>query len=65
MRSLRLDFDTRKSGAMFRGQASVATQKPDGTGFKVYPNNSIFEGFFEDGQINGWGRGITAKGEVY
>ena len=64
-RSLRLDFDRRKSGALFRGQASNLTNKPDGVGFKVYPNNSVFEGYFEDGQINGWGRGITARGEVY
>ena len=34
-------------------------------GFKIYPNNAIFEGFFCDGQINGWGRGITSTGEVY
>jgi len=62
---MRLDFDTRKSGAMYKGQLSSATQKSDGMGFKVYPNNSIFEGNFEDGQINGLGRGITARGEVY
>lgn len=65
MRSLRLDFESRKSGAIFRGQTSLATQKPDGYGFKAYPNNSIFEGFFIEGQINGYGRGITARGEVY
>jgi hypothetical protein len=39
--------------------------KPDGYGFKVYPNNAIFEGYFCEGQINGWGRGVTPKGEVY
>lgn len=42
-----------------------ATQKPDGIGFKVYPNGSIFEGYFEEGQINGYGRAVTHKGEVY
>ena len=63
-RNLRLDFDRRKSGAMFRGQTN-ANDKPDGYGFKVYPNNSIFEGYFTEGQVNIWGRGITAKGEVY
>ena len=50
---------------MYRGQINEQSNKPDGFGFKVYPNNSIFEGFFAEGQINGWGRGITPKGEVY
>ncbi len=49
---------------MFRGQTN-ASDKPDGYGFKVYPNNSIFEGYFTEGQVNIWGRGITARGEVY
>ena len=41
------------------------SQKPDGVGFKVYPSSALFEGFFEEGQINGYGRGITSRGEVY
>ena len=64
-RSLRLDWDYRKSGAQFRGQIDLDSGKPDGIGFKVYPNNSIFEGFFSNGQIHGRGRGITSRGEVY
>jgi len=64
-RSLRLDWDYRKSGAQFRGQFDLESGKPDGLGFKVYPNNSIFEGFFSNGQIHGRGRGITSRGEVY
>ena len=64
-RQLKMDFEPRRSGAMFRGQISMDTLKPDGVGFKVYPNNAIFEGFYEEGQINGFGRGISSKGEVY
>ena len=64
-RILKLEFEARKSGAQYRGQISQESLKPDGIGFKVYPNNSIFEGFFEEGQINGYGRGITSRGEVY
>ena len=64
-KSLALDFDLRKSGAMFRGQKSIATGKPHGYGFKVYPNNSVYEGNFEEGTVHGFGRGITSKGEVY
>ena len=50
---------------MYRGQVNSENFKPDGTGFKVYPNNALFEGFFEEGQINGHGRGISSRGEVY
>lgn len=64
-RQMRMDFETRKSGAMYRGQINQENSKPDGIGFKVYPNNAMFEGFFEEGQINGFGRGITSRGEVY
>lgn len=64
-RSTNLDFDIRKSGALYRGMVNSASQKPDGIGFKVYPNGSVFEGYFEEGQINGYGRGVTHKGEVY
>jgi hypothetical protein len=46
---LRLEFAERKSGAMYRGQLSDSNLKPDGYGFKVYPSNAIFEGFFADG----------------
>ena len=64
-RMLKTDFETRRSGASYRGQVNIENFRPDGMGFKVYPNNSMFEGFFEEGQINGLGRGITSRGEVY
>lgn len=64
-RMLKTEFETRKSGAQYRGQVNIENFRPDGMGFKVYPNNSMFEGFFEEGQINGMGRGITSRGEVY
>ena len=64
-RTLRLDWDYRKSGAQYRGQSDMDSGKPDGIGFKIYPNNSMFEGYFDGGQINGVGRGITSRGEVY
>lgn len=47
-KNLRLEFDQRRSGALFRGQTNQA-DKPDGFGFKVYPNNSLFEGYFTEG----------------
>ena len=48
-RTLRLDFDYRKSGAQYRGQSDMESGKPDGIGFKLYPNNSMFEGYFDGG----------------
>ena len=59
------DFEMRRSGAQYRGQINSDNNKPDGLGFKIYPNGSMFEGFYEEGQINGYGRGITSRGEVY
>ena len=64
-RSMFLDFDLRKSGAMFRGQKNINSGKPSGYGFKIYQNNSLYEGSFEEGAVHGFGRGITSKGEVY
>lgn len=64
-RVLRMDFETRKSGASYRGQISLDSAKPDGMGIKIYPNNSVFEGTFNEGKINGWGRGLTSRGELY
>jgi len=64
-RSIVEKFDKRKSGAMFRGEVNSATGKPDGKGIKVYPNGSIYEGYFNEGQCHGLGRGVTSKGEVF
>jgi hypothetical protein len=58
-------FDRRKSGAMFRGEINPASGKPDGKGIKVFPNGSIYEGYFTEGQCHGMGRGVTSKGEVF
>lgn len=58
-------FDTRRSGNMFRGEIGSTTGKPDGKGMKIFPNGSIYEGFFSNGHTHGFGRGISSKGEVY
>ena len=44
-----MEFDSRRSGAKFRGQVHIESHRPDGMGFKIYPNDSLFEGFFEEG----------------
>jgi hypothetical protein len=38
-------FEIRKSGNQYRGQVNMGG-KPDGKGFKVFPNGSVYEGFF-------------------
>lgn len=58
-------FDKRKSGAMYRGEVSSHSNKPEGKGIKIFPNGSVFEGYFEDGHVHGLGRGVTSRGEVY
>jgi hypothetical protein len=50
---------------MYRGEINHTTGKPDGKGIKVYPNGSIYEGYFSEGQCHGLGRGVTSKGEVF
>lgn len=60
-----MEFDSRKSGAIYRGQINLESTKADGIGIKIFPNCSIFEGQFCDGKINGFGRGITSRGELY
>lgn len=64
-RTMKQEFEYRRSGAKYRGQLNINTMRPDGVGFKTYPNGALFEGFFEEGQIHGFGRGITSRGEVY
>ena len=59
------DFEKRKSGAQYRGEALQENMRPDGRGFKVFEGRSTYEGYFQDGRCHGIGRGITSKGEVY
>ena len=58
-------FDKRKSGAVFKGEISQASLKPEGKGIKIFPNGSIYEGYFSEGHTHGIGRGVTSRGEVY
>jgi hypothetical protein len=64
-KSMQDRFDMRRSGAMFRGEISQNTGKPEGRGIKIFPNGSVFEGNFQDGHTHGYGRGVTSRGEVF
>ena len=65
VKTMSMKFDKRKSGTQFRGEVSTITGKSDGKGIKIFPNGSIYEGFFAEGHTNGFGRGVTSRGEVF
>ena len=64
-RDMITDWRKRRSGAMFRGQCKVDSLKPDGKGIKIFKGKSLYEGHFQDGQYNGYGRAISSLGEIY
>lgn len=47
-RTMQDKFESRRSGNNYRGQIN-GNNRPDGKGFKVFPNGSIYEGYFADG----------------
>jgi hypothetical protein len=64
-RCLEMDWIKRRSGAEFRGEMNQETKRPDGMGIKIFDGTSLYEGYYKDGCCDGYGRGITSKGEVY
>lgn len=59
------NFEKRKTGTLFRGEINSQSEKPDGKGFKIFQNGSMYEGYFQDGKTHGIGRGISSKGDTY
>jgi len=49
---------------VYKGKINKETLKKDGFGMQVFPDGTIFEGFFKNGRKNGKGRLLTHKGEV-
>lgn len=65
-REEQVQFEKRKSGAQYRGEVLITNGRPDGKGFKVFKGGkSIYEGWFENGLCNGYGRAISSKMEIY
>lgn len=59
-------WETRKSGAQYRGEIHDETDRPNGRGIKIQEDKkAIYEGYWKDGKLNGYGRGINSAGEVY
>jgi len=59
------EWMVRKRGAQYRGEVSTENLRPDGKGIKVHQGRSVYEGYFKDGYCHGFGRGISAAGEIY
>ena len=65
MRLREYGWQTRKSGAQYRGDVTTYNKRPDGQGIKIFNGKSLYEGYFQEGKCHGYGRGITGAGEVY
>lgn len=58
-------WETRPSGAIYKGDVQEMKKRPDGRGIKIHNKKSLYEGYWVDGKAHGYGRGINSLGEVY
>jgi len=49
---------------VYKGKINPSTNKKEGFGIQVFPDGTIFEGFFKGGRKHGSGRLVTHAGEV-
>lgn len=54
-----------ENGAKYTGEWLVGTQIREGRGTQVWPDGSIYEGYWKNNQTQGLGRLIHADGDVY
>ena len=54
-----------ESGAHFEGQWLKFTEIRQGEGVQVFPDGSMYEGYWVNNKANGKGRLIHANGDVY
>jgi hypothetical protein len=52
------------AGIVYEGQWSVENKRR-GKGEQVWPNGSIYEGYWDDDKANGYGRLLHPNGDVY
>ena len=52
-------------GAVYVGEWLVNTQVKQGRGLSIWPDGSLYEGYWRDGKACGKGRLIHADGDVY
>ena len=54
-----------ENSARYEGEWLVSTQTRQGKGIQVWPDGSMYEGYWMDNKANGKGRLIHADGDVY
>lgn len=61
----RRELTTIDNEAKYQGEWIVGTETRDGRGFQIWPDGSLYEGFWKNNKANGRGRLIHADGDVY
>lgn len=61
----KLDLVSIDNEAKYQGEWLIHTEILDGRGFQIWPDGSLYEGFWENNKANGRGRLIHADGDVY
>ena len=57
--------ETLENAARYKGEWLVGTNIRQGRGMQVWPDGSMYEGYWRDNKANGKGRLIHADGDVY
>jgi hypothetical protein len=51
--------------SQYQGEWKIEKLLRDGKGFMIWPDGSLYEGYWEENKANGYGRMIHADGDVY
>ena len=54
-----------ENGVQYEGEWLKGTQIRQGQGIQIWPDGSLYEGYWADNKANGRGRLIHADGDVY
>lgn len=54
-----------ENGARYKGQWNSVLNQREGRGVQIWPDGSIYEGYWKNDKANGRGRLIHADGDVY
>lgn len=53
------------NGAIYEGEWLVGTEIKQGKGKFLWPDGSVYEGYWKDGKANGKGRLVHSDGDIY
>lgn len=54
-----------KNGASYLGQWLVGTNIREGKGVQIWPDGSLYEGYWRADKANGYGRLMHKDGDIY